>query len=107
MSKIVDRDTFLYYLDNADVDWEATARECIAKGFELAEENKKLKEELAEANQLKDMYHTYYKAKHDDIKGIIFKQKEKLEKIKEYVLSRMTGLACRHILSIIEGAGDE
>ena len=46
MNKIVDRDTFLYYLDNADVDWEATARECIAKGFELAEENKKLKEKL-------------------------------------------------------------
>lgn len=46
MNKIVDRDTFLYYLDNADVNWEATARECIAKGFELAEENKKLKEKL-------------------------------------------------------------
>lgn len=46
MSKIVDRDTFLYYLDNADVDWEATARECIAKGFELGDENKKLKEKL-------------------------------------------------------------
>lgn len=46
MSKIVDRDTFLYYLDNADVDWEATARECIDKAFELAEENKRLKEKL-------------------------------------------------------------
>lgn len=46
MSKIVDRDTFLYYLDNADVDWEATARECIAKGFELGDENKKLKKKL-------------------------------------------------------------
>lgn len=46
MSKIVDRDTFLYYLDNADVNWEATARECIDKAFELAEENKKLKEKL-------------------------------------------------------------
>ena len=46
MNKIVDRDTFLYYLDNADVNWEATARECIAKGFELADENKKLKEKL-------------------------------------------------------------
>lgn len=49
----------------------------------LEVENAKLKEKLAEANQLKNMYHTYYRAKHDDIKGIIFKQKEKLEKIKE------------------------
>ena len=49
---------------------------------EVEFENKKLKEELAEVNQLKDMYHTYYRAKHDDIKGIIFKQKEKLDKIK-------------------------
>ena len=35
MNKIVDRDTFLHYLDNADINWEVTARECIAKGFEL------------------------------------------------------------------------
>lgn len=46
MNKIVDRDTFMHYLNNADVNWEATARECITKGFELAEENKKLKEKL-------------------------------------------------------------
>lgn len=52
MSKIVDRDTFLYYLDNADVNWEATARECIAKGFELAEENAKLKEKLEKIKEL-------------------------------------------------------
>lgn len=46
MSEIVDRDTFMYYLNNADVNWEATARECIAKGFEIGDENKKLKEKL-------------------------------------------------------------
>ena len=46
MNKIVDRDTFLHYLDNADINWEVTARECIAKGFELGDENKKLKEKL-------------------------------------------------------------
>ena len=44
--RIVDRDTFLYMLDNADINWEETARECIKKCFELAEENKKLKEKL-------------------------------------------------------------
>ena len=52
MSKIVDRDTFLYYLNNADVNWEATARECIAKGFELAEENKTLKDEIGHLQQV-------------------------------------------------------
>ena len=60
MSKIVDRDTFLYYLDNADVNWEATARECIAKGFELAEENKKLKEKL---EKIKDIVVANYTCK--------------------------------------------
>lgn len=39
-----------------------------------------------------------------ELKAENVKLKEKLEKIKEYSLSRMTGLACRHILSIIEGA---
>lgn len=52
MSKIVDRDTFLYYLDNADVNWEATARECIAKVFELGDENKKLKDEIGYLKQV-------------------------------------------------------
>ena len=52
MSKIVDRDTFLYYLDNGDVNWEATARECIAKVFELGEENKKLKEKLDKVEEV-------------------------------------------------------
>lgn len=85
------------------------------------QENAKLKEELAEANQLKDMYHTYYRAKHDDIKGIIFKQKEKLEKIKNAILycgetdfcnickffDKCNGYVEEVILQIIEGAEDE
>jgi hypothetical protein len=63
MNEIVDRDTFLYYLDNADVDWEATARECIAKGFELAEENKKLKEKLEKIKHIMNVLNNvgYYK----------------------------------------------
>ena len=67
----------------------------------LKQENAKLKEELAEANQLKDMYHTYYRAKHDDIKGIIFKQKEKLEKIKEMRLGIWLMLCGNKIKSVI------
>lgn len=63
---------------------------------EVEFENKKLKEELAEANQLKDMYHTYYRAKHDDIKGIIFKQKEKLEKIKSLINKLDLSLGCTY-----------
>lgn len=75
---------------------------------ELKQENKRLKEELAEANQLKGMYHTYYRAKHDDIKGIIFKQKAKLEKIKEYVSQlKVFEFTKKDLLSIIEGAKDE
>ena len=35
------------------------------------------------------------------------KCEEKLEKIEESVTARMTGIACRHILSIIEGEEDE
>lgn len=81
----------------------------------LKQENKKLKEELAEANQLKDMYHTYYRAKHDDIKGVIFKQKEKLEKIKSIVdfnlIFPINNITKREIgekiKSIIEGAEDD
>lgn len=82
----------------------------------LKEENAKLNEELAEANQLKDMYHTYYRAKHDDIKGIIFKQKEKLEKIKKSL--HTCSIRCKKcsiqnfcqtykIRKIIEGAEDD
>lgn len=56
MNKIVDRDTFLYYLNNADVNWEATARECITKSFELAKENKKLKEKLEEIKEVAKNY---------------------------------------------------
>ncbi len=51
MSLFVDRDTFMHYLNTADVNWEATARECIAKGFELGDENKKLKEKNKQLKQ--------------------------------------------------------
>lgn len=74
MNEIVDRDTFLYYLDNADVNWEATARECIAKGFELAEENKKLKEQLEKVKKICKKYeetNTYFDLTFDVINDIL------------------------------------
>ena len=50
---------------------------------ELELENRKLEAELEEIKTLKDMYFTFYKAKHDDIKGIFFKYKQTLTEIKE------------------------
>ena len=48
-------------------------------------ENKieELREQLEQEKTLKEMYFTYYKAKHGDIKGEFFKLKQALAEIKE------------------------
>ena len=56
---------------------------------ELELENRKLEAELEEIKTLKDMYFTFYKAKHDDIKGIFFKYKQTLTEIKEIAEGEM------------------
>ena len=42
-----------------------------------------LKEELEQERTLKEMYFTYYKAKHSDIKGEFFRLKTENEKLKQ------------------------
>ena len=57
----------------------------MAKVNELQAENERLKEENEELKTLKDMYFTYYKAKHDDIKGEFFAIKKENERLKEEI----------------------
>lgn len=53
-----------------------------------------LKAELEQEQTLKEMYFTYYKAKHGDIKGKLFRYKQTLTEIKEIILGVRNYLDC-------------
>lgn len=46
-------------------------------------EIEELRKQLEQERTLKEMYFTYYKAKHGDIKGKLFRYKQTLAEIKE------------------------
>ena len=47
-------------------------------------EIEELRKQLEQERTLKEMYFTYYKAKHSDIKGKFFRYKQTLAEIKEH-----------------------
>ena len=66
---------------NRDID---NATDLFAKRIaKIENENSILKAELEQEKTLKEMYFTYYKAKHGDIKGKLFRYKQALTEIKE------------------------
>ena len=91
------------YKKSKQASYEALQARC----NELELENRKLEAELEEIKTLKDMYFTFYKAKHDDIKGIFFKYKQTLTEIKEiaeaesYLSPQSTRLLVHNILNKI------
>ena len=54
-----------------------------AENEKLYEENAELKAELEQEKALKETYFTYYRAKHDDVKGTFFQLKAECERLKE------------------------
>ena len=49
----------------------------------MTNELEELREQLEQERTLKEMYFTYYKAKHSDVKGRFFRYRQALAKIKE------------------------
>ena len=49
----------------------------------MENELEELRKQLEQEKTLKEMYFTYYKAKHSDIKGKLFRYKQTLAEIKE------------------------
>lgn len=62
--------------------------------------NKKLEQLKAEC----DMYKTFYRAKHSDIKGLLFKYKQTLQEIKEIAKTGMhcEGMGCDFMPKILD-----
>lgn len=66
---------------------------CVCK-HRPCEQLQRAKAEIEELKTLKDMYFTYYKAKHNDIKGEFFYIKKENERLKEENDSFMSGEYC-------------
>ena len=67
-----------------------------------------LKAELEQEKTLKEMYFTYYKAKHSDIKGEFFRYKQALTEIKDFVENEMIPNSDTHvILQLISEVEDD
>ena len=57
-----------------------------------------LKAELEQERTLKEMYFTYYKANHGDIKGKLFRYKQALAEIKDFVENEIIPNEDTHII---------
>lgn len=68
------------------------------KNYNLQRQLDQLEAELEQEQTLKDMYFTYYKAKHSDIKGEFFKFKAENEKLKQ-TLTKIKEIARWHVTS--------
>lgn len=74
----------------------------------IDEQLKRKERELEQEKTLKEMYFTYYKAKHSDIKGEFFRYKQVLIKIKDFVENEMVPNSDTHIiLQLISEVDDD
>ena len=64
----------------------------------MKNEIEELRKQLEQEKTLKEMYFTYYKAKHSDIKGTFFRYKQALVEIKDFVENEMVPNDDTHII---------